>query len=293
MQSRTVSATTSSMTLRFFGAGGAFSRRYGTTCSALKLRSGESWLIDCGRQAPDQLAAAGVSWHDITGQIITHVHGDHIFGLEDFAFLRYFSSERGVAAVREGGPRPKLMCHSAVLGELWQSLAPSLRYLAAPSGPTTTGTLSDYFEIIDPHQVEPPRDNPWSHAESFQSPGLELVTRETIHVPHKPSTSLEIEVGDGRMAWWSGDSTVQPELLVALEPRTTVFFHDCTFMDYPGQVHGAFHRLEQLPETVRRKMVLMHHEDDLDTHLERAQAAGFRVGLAGQVYDLETGQRIS
>lgn len=284
------------MTLRFFGAGGAFSRRFGTTCSAVRLPSGELWLIDCGRQAPDQLAAAGLAWHDITGQIITHVHGDHIFGMEDFAFLRYFSAERGIAAIRDGGPRPMLVCHSAVREELWQALAPSLRYLAAPSGPTTTGTLSDYFEVLEPSGSEPPRDNPWPHAEAFVAPALELVTRETVHVPHKPSTSLEIRVGDGsdpRVAWWSGDSTVQPDVLVTLEPRTTVFFHDCTFTDYPGQVHGAFHRLEQLPEGVRRKMVLMHHEDDLDAHRARAEAAGFRIAMPGQTYDLESGQRVS
>jgi ribonuclease BN (tRNA processing enzyme) len=284
------------MTLRFFGSGGAFSRRYGTTCSALQLPSGALWLIDCGRQAPDQLAAAGISWHQITGQIVTHVHGDHVFGMEDFAFLRYFSADHGVQAIREGGPRPKLVCHSAVREELWQTLAPSLRYLAAPGGPTTTGTLDDYFEIVEPHASEPPRDNPWTHAESFSAPELQLVARETEHVPHKPSTSLEIRLGTGsdeRLVWWSGDSTVCPDLLQALEPRTTVFFHDCTFVDYPGQVHGAFHRLAQLPEAVRAKMVLMHHEDDLDAHRARAEAAGFRVALPGHVYDLETGQRIS
>jgi ribonuclease BN (tRNA processing enzyme) len=290
-----MSSSSSSMTLRFFGAGGAFSRRYGTTCSALGLRSAALWLIDCGRQAPDQLASAGLSWHDIAGQIVTHVHGDHVFGMEDFAFLRYFSSNRGVDAIREGGPRPKLVCHSAVREELWQVLSPSLRYLAAPTGPTTTGVLTDYFEVIEPEGSEPPRDNPWTHAESFVLPELRLVARETEHVPYKPSTSLEIRVGEGddeRVAWWSGDSTVQPDLLVALEPRVTVFFHDCTFMDYPGQVHGAFHRLEQLPEAVRRKMVLMHHEDDLETHRARAEAAGFRIGLPDQTYDLTTGQRI-
>ena len=44
------------------------------------------WLVDCGRQAPDQVHAAGLSWHRIAGQIVTHVHGDHTGGLEDFAF---------------------------------------------------------------------------------------------------------------------------------------------------------------------------------------------------------------
>lgn len=283
------------MTLRFFGAGGAFSRRYGTTCSGVRLRSGALWLIDCGRQAPDQLHAAGISWHEVTGQIVTHVHGDHIFGIEDFAFLRYFNADKGLDAVREGGPRPKLVCHSAVREELWQALSPSLRYVPAPDGSAASGTLDTYFERLEPIGFEPPRDNPWPHAERFADHALQLLTRETVHVPHKPSTSLEIRVAagdDDRVAWWSGDSTVDPELLAALEPRTTIFFHDCTFIDYPGQVHGAFHELEKLPEAVRRKMVLMHHEDDLEQNRARAESAGFRIALPGHVYDLVTGTRV-
>ena len=113
---------------------------------------------------------------------------------------------------------------------------------------------------------------------------------ETEHVPGKPSTALTIEVGDGKVAWWSGDSTVDARALVELEPRTTVFFHDCTVVEYPGQVHGSFAALEKLPQAVREKIVLMHHEDDLQDHRERAEALGFRVGLPGQTYDLRTGR---
>jgi ribonuclease BN (tRNA processing enzyme) len=96
------------MTLRFLGTGGAFSRQYGTTCSLMTARSGERWLIDCGRQAPDQLWDAGLDWHDIDGQIVTHVHGDHIFGLEDFAFQRYYQAApaAGQAAPAAGQAAP-------------------------------------------------------------------------------------------------------------------------------------------------------------------------------------------
>ena len=77
------------MSLHVLGAGAAFSRRYGTTCSMLTMRNGERWLVDCGRQAPEQLANVGLSWHQITGQLVTHVHGDHVYGMEEFAFVRY------------------------------------------------------------------------------------------------------------------------------------------------------------------------------------------------------------
>jgi ribonuclease BN (tRNA processing enzyme) len=290
-----VSASPSSMTLRFYGAGGAFSRRYGTTCSGITLRNGHQWLIDCGRQAPDQLHAAGVSWHEIEGQIMTHVHGDHTFGLEDFAFSRYFHAECGVESVRDGGPRPKLVCHRAVREEVWQTMAAALCYVPAPA-PPTSGRLETYFDVIEPVEVEPPAQMPWSRAEHFAVGGLRLVARDTEHVPGKPSTSLELLVGerddDRRIAWWSGDVTVMPELLAELEPRTTVFFHDCTFTEYPGQVHGSFQALEALPEVIRRKVVLMHHEDDLESNRARAEALGFRIALPGYVYDLVSGQRL-
>src|SRR4051812_32005782 len=90
-----------SLTLQVLGSGAAFSRRYGTTCSVLTLANGDRWLIDCGRQAPEQLLHAGLGWHDITGQLITHAHGDHVYGLEEFAFMRYYTSARGNRTVIE------------------------------------------------------------------------------------------------------------------------------------------------------------------------------------------------
>ena len=279
----------SSMTLRFLGAGGAFSRRYGTTCSLVTLPSGDRWLIDCGRQAPDQLWDAGLDWHKISGQIVTHVHGDHVFGLEDFAFMRYYYTQDGIDAVMLGGPRPQFVAHSAVRAEVWESLAASLRYLKIDGDPCA-GRLESYFDIIEPVSWEEPGENPWRHSETFEHGEIQLTARESEHVPGKPSCSLEVEVGEGKIAWWSGDCTVDADFLVAIEPRTTIFFHDCTFSDYPGQVHGAFSLLKQLPEAVRNKMVLMHHEDDIETHRAVVEAQGFRVGIPGQLYDLVTGK---
>lgn len=277
-------------TLRFLGAGGAFSRRFGTTCSELRLGDGTRWLLDCGRQAPDQLYAAGLSWHEVDGQIITHAHGDHLFGLEDFAFSRYFI-DGAVPAIRNGGPKAKLVSHSAVVREIWEAMAPSLRY-----GPDTVapgaGTLGDYFDVLVAVSSESALANPWPQAERFVAGGLVVTLRETLHVPGKPSTSIEIDLDNGNVAWWSGDSIVDSEFLEAIEPHTTVFFHDCTFVDYPGQVHGAFQQLERLPDRVRRKMVLMHHEDDVEVHRHRAEAVGFRIGMPGDVYDLERGRRL-
>lgn len=283
------------VTLRVLGAGAAFSRRYGTTCSLLTLASGERWLIDCGRQAPEQLWRAGLSWHDITGQLLTHVHGDHAYGLEEFAFVRYYSDGDGVPAVLSLGPRPLLVGHSAVLSELWEVLGPSLRYCTDKAGNAVQGTLDDYFEVVAPESSERPLESAWNHAEAFSARGLHVVARETKHVAGKPSMCFEISLpgASNRIAWWSGDSVVDVERLERLEERTTIFFHDCTFAAVTGQVHGAFSDFERLRPSLRSKIVLMHHEDDVERYRARAEALGFRVCMPGDVYDLVSGQRLS
>jgi hypothetical protein len=121
-----------------------------------------------------------------------------------------------------------------------------------------------------------------------------VTVRENRHVPSKPSSSLEISVdaASGLIAWWGGDSVVNPELLVRLEPTTSVFFHDCTFLEQPGLVHGVFSELKQLPARVREKIVLMHHDDSLPEHEAQAAEFGFRLLMPGKVIDMQSGQEV-
>lgn len=286
------SASLDGMQLTALGSGSAFSRRYGTTCSLLELPGGDKWLIDCGRQAPDQLWSHGLTWWDIHGQIITHVHGDHVYGLEDFALMRYYGGPHLGPSILSGGERPKLIAHSAVRDEIWEVLAPSLRYRSDAAGQKVIGTLEHYFDSIVPSASERPRRERWNHSETFEVSGLRITTRETRHIPDKPSVSLEIDLDPAgeRIAFWGGDSIVDSDHLVALEPRTSVFFHDCTFFDQTGYVHGAFSELRQLPRAVREKTVLMHHDDDVEERIGEALDLGFRFLLPGTRCSLQTGE---
>lgn len=290
-----MSAVNEAMTLRVLGAGAAFSGRYGTTCSVLTLANGKHWLVDCGRQAPEQLKEAGYSWHGLAGQLVTHVHGDHVFGLEEFALTRYYQCSGDEASIATGGRKPQLIAHSAVLGELWEVLAPSLRYRTDSSGRAVSGTLSHYFDVVSPHEVESPQRGAWNRAEAFDTGELVVTARETQHICGKPSMSFEFQLPEenGRVAWWSGDSNVDSELLHKLADRATIYFHDCTFSSHLGQVHGAFDDLAKLPEHLRTRIVLMHHDEDAASHLPRVEALGLRMCLPGDVFDLTTGLRLN
>ena len=286
-------------TLALLGAGGAFSRRYGTTCAVLSSGSGEKWLIDCGRQAPDQLVAAGISWYDIAGQIITHVHGDHVYGLEDFAFTRYYVEETGFLPVSRGGGRPQFIAHAQVGDEVWAVLAPSLAYLVGPDKNLRAGVLEHYFEVVSALGTSTATDtNTAICNEHYLVEDIRLTLRPVPHVPGKPSCGVEIVLPatddeDESLVWWSGDSIVELDRLCDFAQRACIVFHDCSFAPGGGAVHADYQALLGVPRQLREKIVLMHHEDDLDGNLKRIAADGFRYALPGDKFDLRTGARIS
>jgi len=82
--------------LYFLGTGaGKPSLRRNVTSIALKLPdpSREVWLFDCGEGTQHQLLASPFGLHKITKIFVTHLHGDHIFGLPGLLGSRSFSTD--------------------------------------------------------------------------------------------------------------------------------------------------------------------------------------------------------
>ena len=90
------------MEIQFLGTGaGSPSRSRNVSSLALKLldERNEVWLFDCGEGTQHQILRTAIRPRKISKIFITHLHGDHIFGLP------------GLLASRsnQGGTEPCLM----------------------------------------------------------------------------------------------------------------------------------------------------------------------------------------
>lgn len=81
------------MQLQFIGTGAGMPSKFRNTSSlAVKLldENGSIWLVDCGEATQHQILHTTIKPRKINKIFITHLHGDHIFGLPGFLSSRSF-----------------------------------------------------------------------------------------------------------------------------------------------------------------------------------------------------------
>lgn len=81
------------MKLQFLGTGaGIPAKSRNVTAVALKLleEKGSIWLFDCGEATQHQILHTNIKPRRIDKIFITHLHGDHLYGLPGFLSSRSF-----------------------------------------------------------------------------------------------------------------------------------------------------------------------------------------------------------
>lgn len=230
----------SSFEVVVLGVGDAFSERHRPT--ALLLICDDFHLaVDC----PDGYLAALRSASDSTGRqltaskidhvLITHVHGDHMNGLEGYAFYKHLV---------EGG-KIRLLTSPEVCACIWdQRLTASMGVLWDGQQYRQMG-FDDYFYYMPLTWSEPTSVGPFT-----------IRTRRTLH--HVPTSALLIEAG-GRTLGYSSDTSFDQELIAFLEPAD-IIIHETNF----GPGHTPYGRLAELPAALRARMRLIHYPDVFD-----------------------------
>jgi ribonuclease BN (tRNA processing enzyme) len=228
------------------GVGDTFSDRHHT--SALVLRAGDFHLaVDCPDRYREALVGRGVELGQIDDVLITHVHGDHMNGLEGVAFFKHFVERK----------RTRLWITPDVRSVIWE------QRLVASMGQLWDGAqfrsmaFADYFDH---------RELSWT-AETVIGP-FRVRTRRTRH--HVPTCALLVEAG-GRTLGYSSDTAFDPSLIERLSTADLII-HETNL----GPAHTAYADLARLPSELRAKMRLIHYPDSFDR--ESSSIACLREG---------------
>jgi len=231
------------MLVHVIGTGDAFSKtRFGS--SLLVQAEGGAILID----TPPALSHALRSYHstmgldDITTVLITHLHSDHVGGLEQLLFHQRL--------VR--GQKIRILGAPEVLENLWgHTLKGGMGQITSPlTGKPLAMQMDDYATLV-----------PIKPGERFQATdNLEVQLHLTKH--HIPTTAVKItETGEKTFAY-SSDTAFSPEIIEWMDAYVMV--HEVGAGNGWGAIeatHTSLTKLMELPASVREKMYLTHYCD--------------------------------
>jgi ribonuclease BN (tRNA processing enzyme) len=255
--------------LTFLGTGSAFTVGAANWQSNMLIESedGRRLLIDCGGDARLALAELGLQASDIDAVYISHLHSDHVGGLEWLGFSTFFAATAS---------RPILFIEENKVARLW---ANSLSGSMARSG---LATLADYFEV-----------RPVPGDGSFEWEGQRFDLAGMLHCMDGAvpliSFGLRFETDSGRFMITS-DTRFEPQRYAGLYAWEEIIFHDCetTYTEdgtpAPSGIHAHYEELRTLPPELRAKMWLYHYQPGPRPD---AEADGFRGFVAkGQTFGL-------
>jgi len=253
------------MQLLFLGSGSAHTVGADNFQSNMVLiaDNGRRLLIDCGSDVRWSLAKQGLSHLDVTDIYISHLHADHIGGLEYIGFQTKFDPRC---------QRPRLFVEESLAAPLWN------RALRGGMG-IISGTETELDTFFDVRIV--------TANQSFEWEGVRFQTVPTVHVSSPRATvhsyGLLIE-RDGHRTFLTTDTQFTPGRLADYYASADVIFHDCETGPARTGVHPNYDDLVQLPAAVRAKTWLYGYPPG---PLPDAVAAGFRGFVrVGQSFEL-------
>ncbi len=226
------------------GVGEAFAKTLSQTNFLVRPAEGEPFLIDAGHTASRALHALGVGLREAARVVVSHLHADHIGGLEELGFTGYFA----------WGQRPVLHVPGNVLPYLWEHAlqAGMGQRLRGPGGRFFEAELATYFDV-----------RPLAGTEPFDLGSVRLTPFPTPHVPGRPSWGFRLEDrATGRAALLTCDSRFHRRNVEAFGAGCDAIFHDCQLASNGAHIHATLDELLTLPAETQGRTFLVHYADD-------------------------------
>jgi len=260
------------MKLIFAGTGSAFTMRNFQT-NILVRHNEKSLLFDAGGDIRFALKNVNMSYKNIDALYISHLHGDHAGGVETLAFCTFFDPSV------EG--KIKLYGNGELLRKGWNNTWKG----GLESIQGNVMSLTDYFDV---NMVRP--------NDSFEWEGITFSLVQSVHIMNGyalvPSYGLMFTDPDsGKRVFLTGDTQFNPNQIMDFYKEADVIIQDCETLPFCSGVHANFTELVTLPADIKKKMVLVHYQDNIlsdesdivlkDEWIAKLDEHGFQIGIKG------------
>ncbi len=228
------------MRMIFLGTGSAFVTN-GNYQTNILLEDTESnhFLIDCGTDIRFSLHELGYSNNTINTMYLSHLHADHVGGLEWLAFKSKFVTNKKIV----------LYLSNDIVDDLWnKSLAAGLSSL-----PGFETQLSTFFEV---RALSHPKEFTWGKAKFTLVQAVHSMSNNLL----MPCYGLFIDTGDTKI-YITGDTISVPYFYQPFYEAADIIFQDCENLPNPTYVHAHYNQLIKLADNIKSKMWLVGSDD--------------------------------
>lgn len=229
----------SDLQILFLGSGSAFCVGTDNYHSNLLLtHNNKTLLIDCGSDIRHSLHEQGFDYNSIDDVYISHLHADHVGGLEWLGFNRKFNSTR---------EKPVLHINHVLAEKLWVNVLSGC--MSSVAG--TRASLKLFFKVKS-----------IGRSGYFKWQGIKFNLVRTTHVKNNwryvHSYGLYF-VANGTHIFITTDTTFNPKAYKKYFKLADVIFHDCETQENKSGVHADYNELVGLDESIKSKMWLYHY----------------------------------